>query len=176
MGSYKYTNIMEYLPKRYAATPQQERERRTIYNFKDGYCSQELKDQLIDKINYIKSTNPNGQWRVCFIPASSHLKTIRRYRDIARYIERKTSCSCDIDTITTNEDRESGYLSGKRNNPAENFTVNRTEVSNQNIILIDDIITRGNTFIYTADKLVNNGAKDVIGLFVAKTINPDWVA
>ena len=167
---------MEYLPIRYAGTPQQVRERKVIYNFKDGYCSQPLKDKLIERINYIKSTYPFGQWRVCFIPASSHLKTIKRYSELAKYIEQETSCSCDIDTITTNEDRMSGYLSGKRNNPAENFTVNRNEVRNKNIILIDDIITRGNTFKYTADKLVDNGANNVVGLFVAKTINPDWVA
>ena len=70
----------------------------------------------------------------------------------------------------------SGHLGGKKTNPADNFSINSSEVSNMNIILIDDVITRGMTFVRTADKLVANGAKQVVGLFLAKTINPDWVS
>ena len=43
------------------------------------------------------------------------------------------------------------------------------------VILIDDIITRGTTFNKTADKLESMGAVCVTGLFLAKTINPDYV-
>ena len=42
------------------------------------------------------------------------------------------------------------------------------------VILIDDVITRGRTFTQTASKILANGASCVIGMFVAKTVNPDW--
>jgi predicted amidophosphoribosyltransferase len=42
------------------------------------------------------------------------------------------------------------------------------------VILVDDVITRGRTFVQTADKLIANGASSVEGMFVAKTVNPDW--
>ena len=45
---------------------------------------------------------------------------------------------------------------------------------NIEVILVDDVITRGRTFCQTADKLMQNGASSVVGLFVAKTVNPDW--
>lgn len=42
------------------------------------------------------------------------------------------------------------------------------------VILVDDVITRGRTFVQIANKLISNGASSVEGLFVAKTINPNW--
>ena len=72
-------------------------------------------------------------------------------------------------------DQESGHIAGKKANPASDFSVNREDVTGKNIILIDDIITRGTTFMGTTNKLMANGANLVIGLFLAKTINPDWV-
>jgi predicted amidophosphoribosyltransferase len=42
------------------------------------------------------------------------------------------------------------------------------------VILIDDVITRGRTFTQTASKILANGASSVTGMFVAKTVNPDW--
>lgn len=173
MGTYNYTHIMEYLPTRYSATPEQRSERQAVWNFKDGYCSSTIKQQIKEKILLIKRTFSFGSCRVCFIPASSHLKTIRRYRDLCRYIENETGCACSIDTITSDHDTEAGHIYGKQRNPAENYNIDRNDVRGKNIILIDDVITRGNTFVYTADKLIENGAANVVGLFVAKTINPD---
>ena len=83
---------------------------------------------------------------------------------------------CSISTIQPIHDEVSGFVGGKKRNPAENFRIDKNDVTNQNIILIDDVITRGTTFVRTADKLVENGANQVIGFFLAKTINPDWIS
>ena len=66
-------------------------------------------------------------------------------------------------------------ITGKKTNPAENFNIKTSDVAGKNIILIDDVITRGMTYMHTTNKLINNGANMVKGLFLAKTINPDWV-
>lgn len=47
-------------------------------------------------------------------------------------------------------------------------------IQGKKVILIDDVITRGRTFSDTAIKMINKGASSVVGLFVAKTVNPDW--
>ena len=66
MGKYRYNTFMEYLPKRYSATAQQERDRKEIYQFKDGNCSQRIQDGVIDMINSLNITNKSN-WHVCFI-------------------------------------------------------------------------------------------------------------
>ncbi len=174
MRKYSYTHILEYLPVRYSASREQRADRETVFEFKDGYCSPDLKQELVKRVNMIREKFSGSSWRICFIPASSHDKTMRRYSALASYLQRETGCPCDIDAIQTIHDTEPGHLTGKTSNPAANFTVNRQEINNQNIILVDDVITRGRTFADTANKLVDNGARQVVGLFVAKTINPDW--
>lgn len=175
MGTYNYQYIMEYLPKRYTATTKQECDRQVIYDFKNGYCNLSLMNNIVEHIKDIKNKMGGNNWRVCFIPASTHLKTACRYQKLAAYIEKETGIACDFHTIMPIIDQESGHIAGKKANPAADFNVKRADVEGKNIILIDDIITRGTTFMGTTNKLMANGANMVIGLFLAKTINPDWV-
>lgn len=173
--NYQYRYIMEYLPKRYSATTKQENDREVIYDFKNGYCRLSLMNTIVENIKEIKKELGGNNWRVCFIPASTHIKTACRYQKLAAFIEKETGIACDYHTIQPILDQESGHITGKKANPAENFTIKASDVAGKNIILIDDIITRGMTFMQTTDKLIRNGANMVRGLFLAKTINPDWV-
>ena len=104
-----------------------------------------------------------------------HHKTACRYQKLATFIEKETGIACDYHTILPTQDQESGHITGKKTNPAENFHLQASDVAGKNIILIDDVITRGMTFMQTTNKLINNGANIVKGLFLAKTINPDRV-
>ena len=173
MSSYSYTYLKEYLPVRYSATLEQKSDRQAVYDFKDGYCSLSVKNALVDRINEIRKCFSGNNWRICFIPASTHSKTVVRYKSLAEFLQRESGIPCSVSTIETIHDEIAGHLGGKKANPAENFRIQGEEILNMNIILIDDVITRGNTFVRTADKLVANGANQVVGLFLAKTINPD---
>lgn len=164
---------MEYLPKRYSANAEQENARQIVYDFKDGYCSTQLKQQIVSRIKDIMNIYPYEDWEVCFIPASTHMKSVKRYTSLCEYIKEHTSCTSHVNTISTIHDEEAGHISGKKNNPEENFEVDTEKVRGKSIILIDDVITRGRTFCNTADKLSNNGASRVVGLFVAKTVHPE---
>lgn len=73
-------------------------------------------------------------------------------------------------------DTEAGHINGKSSNPISSFGFDKNAVMGQKVIIIDDIITRGKTFNMTAEKLESLGASCVIGLFLAKTINPDWAS
>lgn len=168
----KTFNILEYLPKRYEATQEQEQNRQICYNFKDGYLSETVKNAFLDKIREITGNNTTG-WLICFIPASTSAKTERRFSKLADAI-RSEGYDVELGTVYNKYDTEAGHISGKSSNPIEAFGFNAESVNGKNIILIDDIITRGTTFSQVSNKLSAFGAISVSGLFLARTINPDY--
>lgn len=168
----KTFNILEYLPKRYEATQEQEQNRQICYNFKDGYLSETVKNAFLDKIREITGNNTTG-WLICFIPASTSAKTERRFSKLADAI-RSEGYDVELRTVYNKYDTEAGHISGKSSNPIEAFGFNAESVNGKNIILIDDIITRGTTFSQVSNKLSGFGAISVSGLFLARTINPDY--
>lgn len=168
----KTFNILEYLPKRYEATQEQEQNRQICYNFKDGYLSETVKNAFLDKIREITGNNTTG-WLICFIPASTSAKTERRFSKLADAI-RSEGYDVELRTVYNKYDTEAGHISGKSSNPIEAFGFNAESVNGKNIILIDDIITRGTTFSQVSNKLSAFGAISVSGLFLARTINPDY--
>lgn len=171
--NYEYRYLMEYLPKRYSATMKQENDREVIYDFKNGYCSLSLMNTIVECIKEIKNETGGNNWRVCFIPASTHHKTACRYQKLAEAIQ-AAGYEVAINAIYNEHDHEAGHLTGKTGNPIEGFGFNASDIAGKKLIVIDDIITRGRTFQMVAEKLETMGAASVTGLFLAKTFNPDY--
>lgn len=171
--NYEYRYLMEYLPKRYSATMKQENDREVIYDFKNGYCSLSLMNTIVECIKEIKNETGGNNWRVCFIPASTHHKTQTRYKKLAEAIQ-TAGYKVAINAIYNEHDHEAGHLTGKTGNPIEGFGFNASDIAGKKLIVIDDIITRGRTFQMVAEKLETMGAASVTGLFLAKTFNPDY--
>lgn len=167
-------NITEYLPVRYDATLKQQQDRDMCFNFKDGILSTTVKDAFLEKVNEITKGEKTG-WTICFIPASTHDKTKRRFSKLAA-VFREVGYSVRENAIFNEYDTEASHINGKSSNPISAFGFDKNAVDGQKVILIDDIITRGTTFNMTADKLEALGALSVTGLFLAKTINPEWAS
>ena len=170
MNNYHY--LKNYLPERYQANAQQLADRQTCYNFKDGNINDEVKSGFLNKIQEITNGEKTG-WAICFIPASTKSKTQTRYKKLAEAIQ-ASGYKVAIDAIYNEHDHEAGHLTGKTGNPIEGFGFNTSGIAGKKIIVIDDIITRGKTFQMVAEKLMAMGATTVTGLFLAKTINPDY--
>jgi hypothetical protein len=170
MNNYYY--LIEYLPQRYSATPEQESNRHKVYAFKNGSIDEGTIQSFVDKVKAI--ANDESEWTICFIPASSSAKTNSRFEKLSRALEQRTSCKVERNAIFNSYDKDSGYLNGKTSNPTEGFGYNTGCIKGRKIILIDDVITRGTTFNDCSSYLMRNGANTVVGLFLAKTINPDW--
>ena len=170
MNNYHY--LKDYLPVRYQANAQQLADRQTCYNFKDGNINDEVKSGFLNKIQEITNGEKTG-WAICFIPASTKSKTQTRYKKLAEAIQ-ASGYMVAIDAIYNEHDHEAGHLTGKTGNPIEGFGLNTSGIAGKKIIVIDDIITRGKTFQMVAEKLMAMGATTVTGLFLAKTINPDY--
>ncbi len=162
--------LMEYLPSRYEATEEQERNRRSIYSFKNGSCSPAILNGLADGIMRLGDRNTV----VCFVPASSHERTQKRYATLSSRLAYRTKMRCSYKAISKAEDSPSGYLAGKSEDPASDFVFDSSIFSGKKVILIDDVMTRGRTLEATARRLRDLGATEVIGLVVGLTINPDW--
>lgn len=162
--------LMDYLPSRYESSKEQEQDRKAIYCFKNGACCDRILQGLADGIR--RFANPNTV--ICFVPASTHAKTQRRYQNVSSRLQQMTGFRCSYSAITKPEDSESGYMAGKSENPASSFNFDATFFSGKRVILIDDVITRGRTLEGTAQRLKDAGATEVIGLVVGRTINPDW--
>ena len=168
----KYYYLKEYLPKRYNANAEQLADRQTCYNFKDGILSEEVSTGFLNKIEAITQGNKSS-WYICFIPASTQVKTIKRYTNLMSAIQ-SAGYTANMFTIYNEHDREAEHISGKTNNPIEGFGFKADGIVGKNVIVIDDIITRGTTFNMVTEKLLAMGATTVTGLFLAKTINPDY--
>lgn len=171
--THTYHYLKEYIPVRYQGlSTQQINDRKDVFNFKDGNTPASVKSGLLSKVWTIIEGN-KSDWVICFIPASTKSKTYNRYSSVALYLSHESGCDVYIDAIEKTIDSEAGHVSGKSSDPTANFRINKERIKGKNVILIDDVITRGRTFEDTASKLESTGANKVIGLFVAKTIHPD---
>ena len=172
--AFSYRHVLEYLPTRYSASYSQKADRSAVYRFKDdGICEQRIFDGFVEAIKQMTGYNKSG-YVICFIPASSQAKTNIRYRNLATRLENATGVRACFNAISRTVDKASGYLNGKSGNPIAGLSFDASYFRGKKVILIDDVITRGRTFCLTANELLDRGAIDVEGLFVAKTVNPDW--
>ena len=169
---YTYYYTMEYLPTRYAASESEWNNRYEVWNFKNGSCSSAIINKMAGVINSI-ICGCKSDYVICFIPASTSLKTSLRYTNVARILTEMTGVSAFLAAIKKVSDSSAGHISGKSRNPTADFVFDTGCFMGKKVILIDDVITRGRTFRDTAHKLEINGAVSVTGLFVAKTVNPD---
>ena len=164
---YRYHYTMEYLPTRYEANSREWDNRHAVWNFKDGACSNSILNDMSETINDIVNGR-ESEYVICFIPASTKSKTINRFATVARKLTERTGVRATLSGIYKTSDSESGYIAGKSSNPTTDFCFDSSVFRGKKVI------TRGRTFVLTADKMMANGATSVEGLFVAKTINPDW--
>ena len=167
MCRYSYNHLFNYIPVRFRASEEDKKARAIVYDFKDGHCSDSVKNEFVREINKLGRDK-----LVCFIPASSTERTVVRFSSLASYINAHSVNHSSMTAITRSADSQPGYLNGKSSNPTKDFVINQAEVQGESIILIDDVITRGRTFEDTADKLMEAGAVSVVGLFLAKTVYP----
>lgn len=171
--SFSYAHVLEYLPVRYSATYSQKEDRSAVYRFKDGSCEDRIFDRFVNIIKQIVGYN-KSEYVICFIPASSQARTSARYSSLAGRLENVTGVKASLNAIKRTVDTVPGYKNGKTMDTVSGLSFDPYCFRGKRVILIDDVITRGRTFCQTANELLDNGASDVIGLFVAKTINPDW--
>lgn len=169
-GQYVYYAYLPYYPKRYDVSFDLEEYRQIIYRFKNGDIGEETGRlmgwfirELLQRIHLTIPIN----WWFCVIPASTERKTRARFRNFCKTVCDYTGLLNGYNIIYNTFDREAIHLTNNRVSPLS--FINIREVSGKRIILFDDIITTGGSFTQTAEKLLDNGALEVIGLFLGQT-------
>ena len=107
-------------------------------------------------------------WMLCVIPASTRAKNEARYRHFCESVSR----ICGI---------QNGYkeiiILFDRTNSKERKTDDTTGnlqfgngFEGKRVLLFDDIVTRGVSFVQCAEKIMDKGAESVTGLFLGRTL------
>ena len=143
-----------------------------IYDFKfngKSYLYKPLGQIMLD---FIIDFNLNkGIDHIYFIPSHRRKESIRGYNQselLARYISEKLNIELSTNNlIKYRHTKEQNKLnkSERVNNLKDSFKVKRPEeIKGKSILLIDDIVTTGSTFIECAKVLKANGAREITAL------------
>lgn len=142
--------------------------RRAVWNFKDGMSSIGVRvlSEFLDG-NFTREEMKNIA--VCVIPASTKLKNEIRYKSMCAKVASELPVRNGFGYISIAEDRQDSRTAGKSGNTTANLVFS-PEVAGKDIVLFDDVTTRGTSFAQAAAELKRRGARSVQGLFIGKTV------
>lgn len=169
LGPYSYAYCFPYYPvgRIKDEDPIWASNRQMVYDFKLGNY-QTAAVLLVDFLRGRYSRNELECFTLCVIPASTMEKNERRYRRFCEYVSAKTGIQNGMDAISILYDRQNSR-EGKSENTVQNLAFS-DEVIGVDVLLFDDIMTRGTSFTQCAGRLMEKGANSVTGFFLGKTI------
>lgn len=167
---FKSYYVYDYFPKnRYGNDVDKEISdiRELVYDFKDGYNSSDVGNIISDCIQKEKINLRNS----CFviIPASTPEKTEDRFSYFCQIVCESIKVKNSFDAITSVP--RAATKGTSEGNKIKHFTFNNSFYKNKNVILFDDIRTSGTSYIQVLTELMNTGARNVTGVFLAKTVS-----
>ena len=121
--------------------------------------------------DFIFKTIPYAErkdWLFCTIPASTREKNDIRNRHFCERVCEATGLKNGFSDIMILYDRTDSRHQ-KEDDTVWNLQFG-AGVEGKHVLLFDDIITRGVSFIQCAEKLKSKGAASVTGLFLGKTL------
>lgn len=166
----------------FSALPYNKTAQKLIYNFKYKPYLTDLKtvladlfyDSLIQNENFIKLM-ASGRWLMVPIPLSNSKLKKRGYNQseiLAKELSKKFNIPVQNALERTRNTKTQVGLSNlqRKENVKRVFEIinRKSSIVNQNIFLVDDIVTTGSTLKEAAKILKKAGAKRVIGLTLAR--------
>jgi hypothetical protein len=168
-GVYEYFAFTSYLPVRYSPNQKEKLLNRIVYSFKSG------DENVSKKISQMVKGFINNQFDLTselifmIIPASTKHKNSVRFEKFIRNVCDDAKILNGFEGLNIIEDRPE--LKGKAGvNKVCNLQFNPDIFKGKHVILFDDVITSGQSFLQVSDILIQKGADQVTGLFIAKTI------
>ncbi len=167
---YKAGYWCDYYPKnRYPSVSlEQESNRRSIWNFKDGSYTIGL-SKVIEFIDGNYTAEQMRNLVFCVIPASTQYKNDTRYKTLCQKVAEKFGIINGYNYISIVYDRNDSR-EHKSSDTVGNLSFS-TNVYGKDIVLFDDLTTRGTSFAQVAAKLKEKGARSVQGFFLGKTVS-----
>lgn len=175
-NGFKLYTFMPYYPlNRYSdsdLTLNESRFRKLVWNFKDGLLSKEFGELVASSLKSIYTDAIIRRYIFCIIPASTQFKTERRFKSFCKVVSEKAKIINGYDYIQNSFDHDAGHVSVTKPDILEFVNVSDS-FNSRDVILFDDVTTRGSTFLSLARKLTVMGAASVTGIFLGKTTYKD---
>jgi len=152
--------------------------RNFIYEFKEGSNIQEGVDIISSMVCQILDNNEKENIVFIPIPASSKEKTEQRLKEFSESVAKKMGCVDGYGIFYNKKYRKPiryGGIDLTESNFNEYIGINESKcdvLKEKDIILFDDIITKGNSLKLYSAKLKKMGANNIIGVFFGRTYNP----
>lgn len=104
------------------------------------------------------------------IPAATRERNIARFARFCSLLSRRLKVVDGFRAIWINEDRE--QLKGTNgHDKLSNLIFHPQYIKGKDIILVDDIVTTGQSFIQLKRKFMQMGANSVVGVFLGRTVS-----
>lgn len=148
--------------------------RNLIYNFKKGIFNDNLPIILSYCIlNEIFDIYNNEKYYICIIPASNIDSNFIRFDKLLQKISSELGINNGFDLVRRNYSINSSLQNGVKNtiNVLEGISFS-DELIGKNVILLDDVITKGNSLYNFNKKLFELGVNKVHPFFIGRTYYP----
>lgn len=167
VGGFPAAYFFDYCPDRADRDVRDERNRSMILGFKDG--KNETAIHLVTEFifNYIPADELDS-WMLCVIPASTRAKNEARNRHFCEGVSRISGIQNGYKEIIILFDR-----TDSREKKTDDTTSNLqfgNGFEGKKVLLFDDIVTRGVSFMQCAEEIMGKGAESVTGLFLGRTL------
>lgn len=174
IGGFRAVYCMDYYPKnKYpdtALSAEKVRAREFLLGMKDGRFWEKSADILEHYLLGHFWKDDLKFWAVCYIPASSAEKTRQRFARLDSHVRMRTGIRGGLDWIRVTRDRSPTREGSKQDDTTWNLFFDAEKIRGRRIVLVDDITTRGMSFVQCARKLMDYGAVEVVGFFFGKSV------
>ena len=159
---YRFDYIVDYYPEsKIDVTEGQRLDRQMIQDFMFGDPSEELIRQIVSRAKTTVSDEAIDL--VCFAPGTTGAKTLLRFDKISEVLAEELDCDVYIDAVSLQFD--SDPITHIRHYKCE-----KDKVKGKRVLVVGSVYSTGEALTEVGDLLMESGASDVIGLFVAKTV------
>ena len=159
---YRFDYIVDYYPEsKIDVTEGQRLDRQMIQDFMFGDPSEELIRQIVSRAKTTVSDEAIDL--VCFAPGTTGAKTLLRFDKISEVLAEELDCDVYIDAVSLQFD--SDPITHIRH-----YKCAKDKVKGKRALVVGSVYSTGEALTEVGDLLMESGASDVIGLFVAKTV------
>jgi len=170
MDGHDFLCLHPYLPVRYQVTAVEQAARNLIFSFKDGVNTVQVADTIAIAILRSFSAQELSEMVLVIVPASTKTKNESRFLRFCEIVCVKTGLINGYNAIKPLSDREA-FKGQTGVNKTANLIYDPVFITRRKILLFDDVMTTGASFKQNSQLLIQNGAQQVTGLFLARTVN-----
>ena len=142
--------------------------RTTIWNFKDGYSTARnaVVNIVCQKLRATFSSSDLQKMTFVCIPASTRITNNTRYKEFAKEVCSQLNMRNAFDYITITKEKTASHLGGT---DAAEYSFSTSFFREANVILFDDVVTRGHSMSLFKNSLENMGANVIFAMSIGRT-------